>query len=88
MQDIPAGAPIQSVRSYQADNEAGEIAPMGSIGFYVMTVLLCAGAVYGLSHKGEPRPAVTSGRKKLLIFLAGVVLVCLLLLLALAFIGK
>jgi hypothetical protein len=58
---------------------------MGSIGFYVMSVLLCAGAVYVLSHKGEPRPAVASGQKKLLIFLAGIVLVCLLLLLALSF---
>lgn len=70
------------------DNEAGEIAPMDSIGFYVMTVLLCAGAVYGLSHKGEPRPAVTSGQKKLLIVLAGIVLVCVLLLLAVVFISN
>jgi len=61
---------------------------MGSVGFYVMTALLCAGAIYGLSHKGEPRPAVSSGKKKLLIFLGGIVLVCLLLLLALALIVK
>ena len=80
--------PDKKRRDVCATREAGEIAPMGSIGFYVMVTLLCAGAVYGLSHKGEPRPAVTSGQKKLLIFLAGVVLVCLLLLLALAFIGK
>lgn len=57
---------------------------MGSIGFYVMIALLGAGAAYGLSHKGQPRPAVTSGQKKLLIFLGAVIAVCALLLIATA----
>jgi len=55
---------------------------MGSIGFYIMTALLGAGAAYGLMHKGHPRPGLSSMQKKLLIFLAGVFLVSLILMLA------
>lgn len=61
---------------------------MGSIGFYIMIALLGAGAAYGLSHKGQPRPAVTSGKKKLLIFLGVVIGVCVLLLIAVALIAN
>jgi len=61
---------------------------MGSVGFYIMIALLGAGAAYGLSHKGKQRPALTSGKKKLLIVLAGVILVCILLLIAMASISS
>ena len=61
---------------------------MGSIGFYVMIALLGAGAAYGLMHKGQPRPGVSSARKKVLIFLAGVLVVCVLLGLAVALISS
>jgi len=57
---------------------------MGSIGFYIMIALLGAGAAYGLSQKGKPRPSLTSGKKKLLIVLFGIVVVCILLLIAVA----
>ena len=40
---------------------------MGSIGFFVMTAMLVAGAAYGLSNKGKPRPGVSSGQKRVLI---------------------
>lgn len=60
---------------------------MDGIGNIVLIALLGAGAAYGLRHKGEPRPALTSGKKKLLWFLAGVLVVCILLLLAVALIS-
>ena len=40
---------------------------MGSIGFFVMTAMLVAGAAYGLANKGKPRPGVSSRQKKVLI---------------------
>ena len=40
---------------------------MGSIGYFVMTAMLVAGAAYGLANKGKPRPGVSSGQKKVLI---------------------
>jgi len=61
---------------------------MTSIGYYVMIALLGAAAAYGLSHKGQPRPALSSGHKKLLVFLAGVFVVCLALMLAVAFMSN
>ena len=61
---------------------------MGSIGFYLMTVLLGAGAAFGLMHKDQPRPGLSSGSRKMLVFLAGVFVVCVLLMVAVAFISS
>ena len=49
---------------------------MGSIGFFVMTTMLVAGAAYGLANKGKPRPGLTSGKKKVLIACGVVVGLC------------
>lgn len=57
---------------------------MSSIGFYITFLLLGAGAAFGFSHKGDPRLEFTPGKKKLVVFLSGVFLVCVLLLLAVA----
>ena len=60
---------------------------MDSVGYYIMIALLGAGAAYGLANKGKPRPGVSSGQKKALIFCSAVVIVCLLLLLAVVLIS-
>ena len=49
---------------------------MGDVGSYIMMALLGAGAVYGLANKGKPRPALSNAKKKLVIGLFGVVIVC------------
>jgi len=51
---------------------------MGTIGFIVMTAMLAAGAAYGMSSKGKPRPGVSSGQKKLLIGLGVLLVPCVL----------
>jgi hypothetical protein len=61
---------------------------MTSIGYYIMFALLGAGAAYGLSHKGEPRPGLSPAKKKFVMFLAGVFLVCLMLMLGVAWISN
>ena len=55
------------------------------IGYIVMMALLGAGAAYGLTHKGQSRPGLTSTKKKILIA-CGVLLVPCLLIIALALI--
>ena len=60
-------------------NQTGTGAFMGSIGFYIMIVLLGAGAAYGLANKGKPKPALSSTKKKLVIVLFGIAAACFLL---------
>ena len=61
---------------------------MSSIGYYIMFALLGAGAAYGLSHKGQPRPDFSPVKRQFVMFLAGVFLVCLMLMLAVAWISS
>lgn len=56
---------------------------MGSIGFFIMTAMIVAGAAYGFANKGKPRPGLSSARKKILIA-CGVLLVPCLLVIVLA----
>ena len=59
-----------------------------ALGYYIMIALLGAGAAYGLSNKGKPKPTVSSGQKKLLIACAVIIFACLLLLLATVLISQ
>ena len=40
---------------------------MDGIGYWIMMVLLGAGAAFGLANKGQPRPALSATKKKVAI---------------------
>ena len=58
---------------------------MNPLAYYIMIALLGAGAAYGLTNKGKPKPAVSNAKKKLLIVCAGIIALCTVLFVALAF---
>jgi len=66
-----------------ADQEARLIG-MDDIGYYVMIGLLVAGAGYGLSSKGKPKPALSKSRRNIAVVCIGIAVVCALLVLATA----
>jgi hypothetical protein len=47
-----------------------------------MVTLLVAGAAYAMTNKGKPRPALTLGKRNILIVCFGIVVVCGLVVLA------
>jgi hypothetical protein len=57
---------------------------MDSLSYYIMIVLLGAGAAYGLANRGKPKPAISRGKKQAVIVCAGIVTVCLVLAVAVA----
>jgi len=55
---------------------------MDSIGFFVMTAMLGAGAAYAMANKGKPRPTLSKGKRNVVIACFGIAVVCLLVVLA------
>jgi len=49
------------------------------IGYYIMIGLLVAAAGYSVAGKGKPKPALSSGKRKIAIICFGIALVCALL---------
>ena len=61
---------------------------MDSLGYYIMIALLGAGAAYSLANRGKPKPAISRGKKKVVIVCAGIVTVCVVLAVAVALLPR